>query len=48
MRDMPLKSMYLVAENGRGGIVAGCGHWIASECSEDLVQQLLIFFREKD
>lgn len=48
MRDMPLKSMQLVAENVRGGVVAGCGHWIASECSEDLTQQLLTFFGEKD
>ncbi len=48
MRDLPLKSLQLVAEDVRGALIPRCGHWVASECLEDLTQQLLTFFGEKD
>ncbi len=46
LRDLPLKSLRMVAEDVRGGIMPRCGHWLASECLNDLTQQLLTFFGE--
>ncbi|WP_193194527.1 alpha/beta fold hydrolase [Nostoc sp. MG11] len=46
MRDLPLKSLRMVAEDVRGGAMPRCGHWLASECPDDLTQQLLTFFGE--
>lgn len=46
MKDMPLKSWQMAAENVRGGVIPQCGHWVASECPEDLSQRLLTFFGE--
>lgn len=46
MGEMPLDSLRLVAENVRGVVIAGSGHWVASERLDDLVQQLLTFFAE--
>ena len=39
-----IESLRRVAENVRGGIVRDCGHWIAEEQPEFLVEQLLAFF----
>ncbi len=44
MGDLPLNSLRLVAEDVRGGVISGSGHWVASERLDDLVQQLLTFF----
>jgi pimeloyl-ACP methyl ester carboxylesterase len=46
MQDLPLQSLRLVAENVRGGVIPQCGHWVASECPEELTQRLLTFFKE--
>jgi pimeloyl-ACP methyl ester carboxylesterase len=46
LRDLPLKSLQLVAENVRGGAIPDCGHWLATECPDDFTQQLLTFFGE--
>lgn len=46
LRDLPLKSLRMVAEDVRGGTMPRCGHWLASECLDDLTQQLLTFFGE--
>ena len=46
MGDLPLNSLRLVAEDVRGGIILGSGHWVASERLDDLVQKLLTFFGE--
>jgi len=48
MRDLPLKSLQLVAEDVRGGTIERCGHWLATECPNELTRQLLTFFGEKD
>jgi pimeloyl-ACP methyl ester carboxylesterase len=48
LRDLPLKSLQLVAENVRGGTILGCGHWVASECPDELTQRLLTFFRKNN
>jgi pimeloyl-ACP methyl ester carboxylesterase len=48
LRDLPLKSLQPIAENVRGGTIEHCGHWLAAECPNELTQQLLTFFGEKD
>jgi pimeloyl-ACP methyl ester carboxylesterase len=42
----PLESMKAVAENVRGGVVPGCGHWLAEEAPEAVGRELLKFFAE--
>jgi pimeloyl-ACP methyl ester carboxylesterase len=44
--EMPLRSMQLLAENVRGGVIEHCGHWIAEERPDYLLAQLLKFFDE--
>lgn len=44
LKDQVLKSMQPVAENICDVVVERCGHWIASERPEYLVEQLLTFF----
>jgi len=44
---MPLRSMKELAENVRGGVIERCGHWIAEERPDYLIEQLLAFFGEK-
>jgi pimeloyl-ACP methyl ester carboxylesterase len=41
-----IESLRRVAENVRGGLVKDCGHWIAEEQPDFLVEQLLGFFGE--
>ena len=41
-----IESLRRVAENVRGGLVKDCGHWIAEEQPDFLVEQLLGFFSE--
>ncbi|CDZ42347.1 Putative hydrolase [Neorhizobium galegae bv. officinalis] len=39
-------SVARVAENVRGGIIPDCGHWVAEEAPEFVVEQLLRFFAD--
>ncbi|WGV26849.1 alpha/beta fold hydrolase [Halotia branconii] len=48
LRDLPLTSLQLVAEDVRGGSIPHCGHWLATECPDDFTQQLLTFFSDKN
>ena len=41
-----IESLRRVAENVRGGLVKDCGHWIAEEQPDFLVDQLLALFAE--
>jgi pimeloyl-ACP methyl ester carboxylesterase len=41
-----IESLHRVAENVRGGLVRDCGHWIAEEQPDFLVEQLLSFYSE--
>jgi pimeloyl-ACP methyl ester carboxylesterase len=41
-----IESLHRVAENVRGGIVRDCGHWIAEEQPDFLIEQLLGFYDE--
>jgi len=41
-----LQSMQAVAENVQGGIVENCGHWIAEERPDYLLEKLLAFLKE--
>jgi pimeloyl-ACP methyl ester carboxylesterase len=41
-----IKSLRRVAENVRGGLVKDCGHWIAEEQPDFLVEQLLGLFND--
>ena len=43
---MAFRSMQVLAENVRGGVIERCGHWIAEERPEYLTEQLLGFFNE--
>ena len=43
----PLLSMRELAENVRGGVIERCGHWIAEEHPDYLIEQLMTFFAEK-
>jgi pimeloyl-ACP methyl ester carboxylesterase len=45
-RNAPLHSMKELAENVRGGMIDRCGHWIAEERPDFLIEQLLAFFGE--
>ncbi len=45
--QVPLRSMKELAENVRGGAVERCGHWIAEERPDYLIDQLMTFFGEK-
>ena len=45
-RYLALESLRRVAEDVRGGIVEGCGHFIPEEKPEELTEQLLAFFGE--
>jgi pimeloyl-ACP methyl ester carboxylesterase len=42
-----VRSMQKLAENVRGGEVDNCGHWVAEEQPEYLIEQLLAFFAEE-
>lgn len=42
-----LKQVRPVAANVRGSVIKHCGHWLATECPDELVQQLLAFFSEQ-
>ncbi|MBH5397808.1 alpha/beta hydrolase [Bradyrhizobium sp. CNPSo 4010] len=42
-----LDSLKRVAANVRGGIIPNCGHWVAEEQPEFVLQALLKFFAEK-
>ena len=41
-----IESLHRVAENVRGGIVRDCGHWIAEEQPDFLIEQLLALYDE--
>ena len=41
-----IESLRRVAENVRGGLVGDCGHWIAEEQPDFLVEQLLSLYNE--
>ena len=41
-----IESLRRVAENVRGGLVKDCGHWIAEEQPDFLVDRLLAHFAE--
>ena len=45
-RMAALESWQRVAENVRGGIAEGCGHWIPEERPDWVIAELLAFFRE--
>lgn len=42
-----LRSCEQVAQDVRGGAIAGCAHWIAEEQPEELARRLLAFFAEE-
>lgn len=42
-----LSSMQALAEDVRGGVIDRCGHWIAEERPDYLIEQLLTFFGEE-
>jgi len=42
-----LRSCQRVANDVRGGVIAGCAHWVAEEQPEELSRQLLAFFAEE-
>jgi pimeloyl-ACP methyl ester carboxylesterase len=46
-RNAPMHSMRELAENVRGGMIERCGHWIAEERPDFLIEQLLAFFGER-
>lgn len=39
------KQMQLAAEDVRGGVIENCGHWIATECPQILVNEMTTFFQ---
>jgi pimeloyl-ACP methyl ester carboxylesterase len=41
-----VRSMQELAENVQGGVIERCGHWIAEERPDYLIEQLLSFFEE--
>lgn len=43
-----VRSMQELAENVRGGVIERCGHWIAEERPDYLIEQLLSFFEEEE
>ncbi len=46
--DGPKKAMEKLATNVRGGVIPECGHWIAEERPDFLIDALLKFFAEED
>ncbi|TBR57034.1 alpha/beta hydrolase [Westiellopsis prolifica IICB1] len=44
--DRPIKAMQAVAEDVRGTVIEGCGHFIPQERPEYLIEQMLQFFGE--
>jgi pimeloyl-ACP methyl ester carboxylesterase len=46
MKERVLKSMQPVSENVRAVVIERCGHWIASERPDYLLEQILAFFSE--
>jgi pimeloyl-ACP methyl ester carboxylesterase len=42
--DITPKLYGAVAEDVRGGVIPQCGHWVAEERPEYLIDQLLAFF----
>jgi pimeloyl-ACP methyl ester carboxylesterase len=45
--ETALRSMQLLAEDVRGGVIERCGHWIPEERPEYLLDQLVKFFAEQ-
>jgi pimeloyl-ACP methyl ester carboxylesterase len=43
-----IESWRRVAEDVRGGIAEGCGHWIPEERPQRVIEQLLAFFGEEE
>ncbi len=43
-----IESWRRVADDVRGGVVEGCGHWIPEEKPEWLLGELLAFFADAD
>jgi pimeloyl-ACP methyl ester carboxylesterase len=41
-----IESLRRVADDVRGGLARDCGHWIAEEQPDFLVEELLAFFEE--
>jgi len=41
---VPLQQMRLAATDVQGGVIEDCGHWIPTECPEELTRRLLAFF----
>ena len=41
------KSLEQVANDVRGGVLAGCAHWIAEEQPQALLEELFSFFGEE-
>ena len=41
-----ISEMEQVAENVQGGLITDCGHWIADEQPEQLLQHLFTFFTQ--
>ena len=46
-RELALDSMRRVASDVRGGVIAGCGHFIPEEKPDELAARLLAFFAEE-
>jgi pimeloyl-ACP methyl ester carboxylesterase len=44
LRDITLKLYEAVAEEVRGGVIPQCGHWVAEERPDYLLDQLASFF----
>lgn len=44
---LPLRQMREVSSDVRGGVMEGCGHWLATECPDELTRRLLAFFAEE-
>jgi pimeloyl-ACP methyl ester carboxylesterase len=45
--EMALRSMQMLAEDVRGGVIERCGHWIPEERPEYLLDQLVKFFADE-
>lgn len=45
-RNGVLRACRKLANDVRGGVIEGCGHWIAEEQPEELTRVLLAFFEE--
>jgi pimeloyl-ACP methyl ester carboxylesterase len=42
-----IEQMQAVGDDVRGGVIADCGHWIATECPQTLIAQMTAFFDEE-